>query len=76
MLVFVVVTVVVDVTFSEYFYTITVFSLDEEYVAHFPIPDDVFLPCDTGWIFCISLLCEDSINQIQSTRRYYSSRKS
>ena len=23
----------------------------------------VFLPCDTGWIFYISLLCENSLNQ-------------
>ena len=31
-----------DDAFSEYFCTITVFSLREEYVARFPLPDGVF----------------------------------
>ena len=38
-----------DVAFSEYFCTITVFSLYGEYVVRCPLPDDgVFLPSDHG----------------------------
>ena len=40
-----------DVAFSEYFCTITAFSLYGEYVARFPLPDGVFLPCDHGLDF-------------------------
>ena len=52
-----------DVAFSEYFCTITVFSSYAEYVVRFPLPDGVFLPCDHGLDFDMSLLCESSINQ-------------
>ena len=41
---------------------LTVFSLNGEYVARFPLPDSIFLPCDHGLDFYISL-CENSINQ-------------
>ena len=38
-----------EVAFSEYFCTITAFSLYGEYVVlRFPLPDGVFLPCDNG----------------------------
>ena len=40
-----------DVAFSEYFCTITVFSLYGEYVVRFPLPDGVYLPCDHGLDF-------------------------
>ena len=50
------------VALSEYFYTITVFSLYGEYVLIFPLPGGVFLPCDHGLDFVISL-CQNSINQ-------------
>ena len=40
------------------------FSLNGEYVVRSFLPNGVFLPCDSGWIFDISLLCEiQSINQ-------------
>ena len=34
------------VSFSEYFCTVTVFSVYGEYVVRFPLPDGVFLPCN------------------------------
>ena len=37
-----------DVAFSEYFCTVTVFSLYGEYVVCFPLPDGVFVCCDHG----------------------------
>ena len=37
-----------DVSFPEYFCTITVLSLYGEDVVRFPFPDGVFLPCDHG----------------------------
>ena len=40
-----------DVAFSEYFCTITVFSLYDKYVVRFSLPDGVFLPCDHGLDF-------------------------
>ena len=40
-----------DVAFSEYFCTNTVSSLYGDYVARFPLPDGVFLPCDHGLDF-------------------------
>ena len=40
-----------DVAFSEYFRTITVFSLYEEYAARFPLPDASFYLEATGWVF-------------------------
>ena len=56
-----------DAAFSEYFFgTITVLSLYGEYVQRFPITDGVFLSCDHGLDFYISLLCE---KLIQSTKR-------
>ena len=51
-----------DVAFSEYFYTITVLSFYGEYVVRFSLPGGVFLPCDHGLDFDISL-CETSISQ-------------
>ena len=40
-----------------YICTITVFSLNGEYVVRPPLLDGVFLPCDRGlWVFDISLL--------------------
>ena len=41
----------IDVVFSEYFCTITVFSLYGEYVVRFPLPDGVFIHCDHGLDF-------------------------
>ena len=40
-----------DAAFSEYFCSITVFSLYREYVVLFPLPDGVFLRCDDGLDF-------------------------
>ena len=40
-----------DVAFSEFFFTITVFSLYGEYVVLFFLPDGVFLPCENGLDF-------------------------
>ena len=55
-----------DVSFSEYFCTITVFSLSnkESTCTSYVIPFRMVFFClvTTGWIFDISL-CENSINQ-------------
>ena len=40
-----------DVAFSEYFCTITLFSLYRRSVVSFFLPDGVFLPCDHGLDF-------------------------
>ena len=45
-----------DVAFSEYFCTITVFSLYGEYVERFFLPGGVFLPCDHGLDFLRKLV--------------------
>ena len=54
-----------DVAFSDYFCTITLWSLYGEYVVRFFLPDDVFPPCDHAWarFFNIGLLREISIKQ-------------
>ena len=54
-----------DVAFSDYFCTITFWSLYGEYVVRFFFSDDVFLPCEHAWagFFNISLLREISIKQ-------------
>ena len=41
---------------STYICTITVFSLYAEYAARFPLPDGVFLLCDTGLDFFDQLM--------------------
>ena len=43
--------VLLDVAISEYFDTIAVFSLCGEYVARFPLPGGVLIPCDHGLDF-------------------------
>ena len=40
-----------NITFSEHFCTIAVFSLYGEYVVRFFVPDGVFPPCDHGLDF-------------------------
>ena len=51
--------------FPSIFCTVAAFSLNQAYVVRCFLPSSVFLPClvTTGWIFEISLLCENSINQ-------------
>ena len=46
------------------FCTSSTFSLYGEYVVRSFLPNGVFYLVTTGWIFYISLLCENSINQI------------
>ena len=41
--------------FPSIFCTIALLSLFGEYVVRSFLPDGVFLPCDTGWIFDIIL---------------------
>ena len=58
-----------DVAFSEYFCTITIFSLYGEYVVRFFLPGGVFLPCDHGLDLLHHLiLCENSIIQINNRK--------
>ena len=45
-----------DIAFSEYFCTITVFSLYGEYVVRFSLQGDIFLPCDHGLDFWHQLM--------------------
>ena len=53
-----------EVTFYEYFRTITVFSLYGEYVVRFPFRMVVFYLVTTGcWMFYICFFCEISTNQ-------------
>ena len=50
--------------FPSIFCTINVFSLYEEYVLRFFLPDGVFLPCDHGLDSLHQLiLCDNLINQ-------------
>ena len=50
--------------FPNIFCTISAFSWNGEYDVRSFLPNDVFLPyVTTGWIFDISLLCENPINQ-------------
>ena len=59
-----------DVAFSEYFCTIiTVFSLNGEYVARFPLPNAVFPTAlwTRTRLLTSAYLCENSINQAIST---------
>ena len=55
----------VDVSFSEYIFVPLSFSLYLESTSYvFPFRMVFFYLVTTGWIFYISLICENSINQL------------